>query len=155
MKLHLRDFFWATLVLAILIAWKIDRPEPARPKLITTAADFDSAIADGKCILFVNCYWNPEVLFLGQEFNKFTAVINSDASLNVITVDLDSFNQNGEIWQRVEKLWKDNNITPGAYKNMNGAGRIVWFQDGTIVATEPELGQRVGDLLVSTAKAFP
>lgn len=107
---------------------------PRRPEVITSAEAFDAAIAKGKSVLFVDCPWNHEVKLLELKFNKFAESVSPQEDFRILTIDLDD--EHDSTWRRLATLWKQNDIELGGLKNLNGAGRIVWFQDGKVVDYE-------------------
>jgi hypothetical protein len=99
---------------------------------ITTTDDWKAATATGRCILFVDCVWNPEVVAFRRRFSEFAAWSNENTDYKTIRVTMDP-DLKDELSQTIQILWKDNSIARGGMKNYGGAGRVVWFDHGRLI----------------------
>lgn len=96
---------------------------------IESSEEFRAAIAVGRCVLFVNCEWNPHVIIFRQLFSEFADWCERNTDYETLSVLVSE----DELTDTIESLWQANSIPQGGMKNQSGAGRIVWFSDGHVV----------------------
>ena len=101
-------------------------------RIVTTPNELKAATSVGRCILFVNCDWNSDMVQFRKPFSDFAAWSSKSTDYKTITVKLDG-NSQDEMWDTIQLLWKNNSILPGSMKTHGGAGRVVWFKDGNVV----------------------
>jgi hypothetical protein len=101
-------------------------------RLLTTAADWDASLKSGQAILFVNCDWHITVVGFRQQFSAFADWCNSHTAYITVSAKVDP-DAEDVIWGKLQTLWKTNSISQGGIRDYGGAGRVVWFDDGSVV----------------------
>lgn len=101
-------------------------------RMITSSAALRDSLATGQSIFFVDCDWNGGVAAFRSPLATFAAWSEQNNNIQTLSVKIDSESQ-GELWDTLQQMWRDNRIPPGGLKNFGGAGRVVWFRDGQVV----------------------
>jgi hypothetical protein len=100
--------------------------------VINSVPEYHAATSTGRVILFVDCGWNGDVGEFRNRFQEFAGGwCRNETSIRPVTVMLDADDQNA-LWDTLQKLWDDLGVSSGGLKNLGGAGRIVWFEDGEV-----------------------
>jgi hypothetical protein len=98
---------------------------------ITTRAEWESAIKDRRCVLFVDCRWNVNVARFRRRFTSLASWCQ-EMDVTALTMQIDPEHED-DVWKICAELWTKNNIDPGGLKNWGGAGRVVWLDHGRVV----------------------
>lgn len=110
----------------------VERVMARRPvRSLTTADDLRNSLSTGQSVLFVDCDWNGDVIAFRIPFATFATWCEQN-SIKTLSVKVDSESRN-ELWDMLQRLWRDNRIYEGGLKYHGGAGRVVWFRDGQVV----------------------
>jgi hypothetical protein len=113
----------------------IDQPvELTSPpvRTITTVEEWKSSISSGQRILFVDCDWNGDVFNYRRTFWDFAKWCRANSNCRMLSVKIDPDFQD-DLTNVLQDLWARNRISSGGMKNMGGAGRVVWFENGQVV----------------------
>jgi hypothetical protein len=135
-------FFAACLIIGLVLVtigpyWLADQSTNSELTIqsvtpIRNVNDWSAATASSNCVHYVDCVWNPDVIIFGRTFSEFAIKYPRPYQYRTASVTLnDDFDD--PLWKTLEKLWKDNQISSGGMKNLNGAGRVVWFKEGKVV----------------------
>jgi hypothetical protein len=109
-------------------------PQPnleAAVYFISTVPEWYAATSTGQVFLFVDCEWNGDVGRFHDQFQEFAGWCRKETSIRPVTVVLDADDQNA-LWDTLQKLWDEERVSSGGLKNLGGAGRVVWFDDGEV-----------------------
>ena len=147
------NFVLAGLILVTASSCSSGLPSERREP-VETVGQFEESIAKGQCILYVDCVWNTDVMSFGQVFDEFAKRHPQFQTVRVLHLGSDVQGKELKLWTRIEKLWEENAIESGAYKNLNGAGRVVWFADGKVIDSQWGMNQDDAWLSEQTEKAF-
>lgn len=98
---------------------------------ITTREEWDKAIASRKCVVFVMGDWNFESGVMERELEPFSSWAKW-RGVRVLTLTIDAFDQNNDVWKISAEINEQNQLYPGSMKNLNGAGRVLWFKHGKL-----------------------
>jgi len=131
---RLWHLFVLTLVAAVVAAFisrYFFRPDPITR--ITSYSEWESATRNSRCILFVDCEWNANIVLFRQPFAKFAEWCAATSNNRPLTMMIDSDDTTNDVWKICQDLWRANNIAPGAMKTYGGAGRVVWIDRGQVV----------------------
>ena len=129
---------WAALLVLGTVLLRIPDGAAAPPPnldsavyVISTPADFQAVTSTGQVVLFVDCGWNSDVVGFHDPFHEFAGWCRNETSIRPVTVVLDANNQDA-LWDTLQMLWEDLRVSSGGLKNLGGAGRVVWIDDGEV-----------------------
>lgn len=100
-------------------------------RIISSLAEWQSTVAAGRCILFVDCDWNEAMVAFRKPFSEFADLRRDNTDYRLMSVKLDVESQD-ELWITVQELWERYDIPPGGLKTFGGAGRVVWLDQGRV-----------------------
>lgn len=118
-------------VIAALSGYYLFRPELITK--ITTRAQWETAIKRDRCIVFIYGDWNTDMVGFQVTFAKFAGHRQDHAGTRLLTMTVGPANMSNDVWEICEELWHNNNITSGGLKHLNGAGRVLWIENGKVV----------------------
>lgn len=132
MRFQLRTVF-VLLTLCALGAtyWHYSLDYPA-VQVIATREEWDRAIPHGECVVFVMGDWNFESVFMQRELEPFSSWTRR-RGVRVLTLTMDPNLVKNDVWKISEKIIQKNRLYAGSMKNLNGAGRVLWFKNGKLV----------------------
>ncbi len=99
---------------------------------IQTIAEWNECTSARHCVLFVNCDWNTDMVMFRQPFSEFADWCRDNTDYQTIAVTIDGESKCA-LWNALQELWQNNDISPGGLKTYGGAGRVVWFSNGRVV----------------------
>jgi hypothetical protein len=100
---------------------------------ITSRSQWDAAINNQRCIVFIDADWNGDVVAFRKPFATFSEWCQSHSDVRVLTMAIDADDASNDVWQICEELWRKNDIHAGGLKNYGGAGRVLWIAQGRLV----------------------
>lgn len=98
----------------------------------TTREEWDRVIPRGECVVFVMGDWNFESMFMQRELEPFS-IWAKKRRVRVVTLTIDPEDDQNDVWKVSAEISKKNGLHPGGMKNLNGAGRVLWFKNGKLV----------------------
>lgn len=98
---------------------------------VSTEDEWTSEIARGRSVLFVDCDWGISQVAFRRPFQSFADWCSSN---DVKPITLLNNGSDDEVSQICKRLWAENDIEPGGMRFANGAGRVVWFESGQVLA---------------------
>jgi hypothetical protein len=120
----------ASAVAAAMVA-PYFRPSPIAH--ITTRSEWDAAISNDQCIVFVDGDWNTEMVAFRRPFARFADWCQDHTEVRALTMLIDADVRTNDVWSICDRLWEKNDIDKGGLKNLGGAGRVLWIHHGQVV----------------------
>jgi hypothetical protein len=111
-----------------------DRQQRLEPLIqIKTRSDWESALQNKHCVVFVDGLWNTDTARFRGPFERFAAWQMVHSDVRVFTMMINPDDTSDDVWRICEELWRKNDISPGGLKNLGGAGRVLWINNGKVV----------------------
>jgi hypothetical protein len=102
---------------------------------IDTVAEFDMAVARGDVILHIDVAWSVEAVASRRTVAQFADALSRDAAAkNIVLFRVDCTEQEGPLWDRLERWFSDQQQWDRPLAA--GGGAIIWVRGGRIVRSE-------------------
>jgi hypothetical protein len=157
----LRTFLLVVPVAAVTAALVAPYFRPSPIVRIATRTEWDEAIANDRCVVFVDGDWNSEMVAFRKPFAKFADWCRASTDVRTLTMLIDADDTTGDVWNICQQIWMTNDIHQGGLKTYGGAGRVLWINRGQIVdyawckeLTDDTDIENIDALKTRTRKAF-
>jgi hypothetical protein len=159
MRFRLRTALIVFSLCAVGGAWLHYSLDFPAVQAISMREEWDNVIPRGTCVVFVLGDWNPESHHMRREIEAFSHWAKR-RGVRVLTLTIDPNDDQNDVWKISAAISQKNGLHPGAMKNTNGAGRVLWFKNAKLVdhawgpRDKPPPGSYLQELQERTTKAF-
>jgi hypothetical protein len=132
MRFRLRTALIVFTLCAVGGAWLHYSLDFPAVQAISMREEWDNVLPRGKCVVFVLGDWNPESHHMRRELEAFTNWAKR-RRVRVLSLTIDPNDDQNDVWKISAEISQNNGLHPGNMKNMNGAGRVLWFKNAKLV----------------------
>lgn len=132
MRFRLRTALILFSLCAVGGAWLHYSLDYPAAQVILTREEWERVISRGECAVFVLGDWNRESYYMRRELEPFSTWTRP-RGVRVLTLTIDADLVKDDVWRISEEIIQKNRLYAGSMKNLNGAGRVLWFKNGKLV----------------------